>query len=159
MNPGNSGGPLVNAQGEVVGINTAIVGESYQGISFAVPSSVVRTVYDRLRAEGSVSRGWLGVQLGEVPLELSEKLKLPATVHGAYVAGVVDQVGLSSPAARSGIAKGDVVLRWNEQDVLSPSSLSNLVAGTEIGSTVKVVINREGNELTFEVKVGERPKQ
>jgi serine protease Do len=156
VNPGNSGGPLVDAQGRVIGINTAIVGESYQGISFAIPSSVAQNVYDRLRANGRVARGWLGVQLGEVTFEMAEQMKLP-NAKGAYVAGVMDQLGLTSPAKTAGITKGDIVLRWNDKEVTSPSVLSNLVAQTEIGSKAKVVVRREGKELPFEVLVGERP--
>jgi serine protease Do len=159
VNPGNSGGPLVNAQGQVVGINTAIVGESYQGISFAIPSSVAQNVYDRLREKGSVARGWLGVQLGEVPPETSERLKLPLG-RGAYVAGLVDeQFGLKSPAQQAGIVRGDVIMLWNDKEVSSPAMLSNSVAQTEIGSTAQVRINRNGQELSLAVKVGERPKQ
>jgi S1-C subfamily serine protease len=157
VNPGNSGGPLVNAQGQVVGINTAIVGESYQGISFAVPSSIAHEVYDRLRDKGRVARGWLGVQLAEVPPEISASLKLQPG-RGAYIAGVVDQLDSSSPAQQAGIARGDVVVRWNDKDVTSPATLSNFVAQTEIGSTAKVQVNRGGQELSFDVKVGERPK-
>lgn len=159
VNPGNSGGPLVNAQGEVVGINTAIVGESYQGISFAIPSSVAHEVYNRLREKGRVERGWLGVQLAEVPPETSERLKLPLG-RGAYVAGVVDeQMGLKSPAQQSGVARGDVILAWNDKDVSSPAMLSNFVAQTQIGSTARVQINRDGQELSLNVKVGERPNR
>jgi serine protease Do len=157
VNPGNSGGPLVNAQGQVVGINTAIVGESYQGISFAVPSSIAHGVYDRLREKGRVARGWLGVQLAEVPAETSTALKLPLG-RGAYIAGLVDQLGFTSPAQQAGMARGDVVVRWNDKEVTSPAMLSNSVAQTEIGSTAKVQVNRAGQELAFDVKVGERPK-
>jgi serine protease Do len=156
VNPGNSGGPLVDAEGNVIGINTAIVGESYQGISFAVPSSVAHSVYQRLRDKGRVLRGWLGVQLGEVPPDVAEKLNL-LSGRGAYVAGLVDQLGFTSPAAAAGVAKGDVVISWNDKPITSPSSLSNFVAQTDIGSTAKVLVNRGGKELTFEVKVGERP--
>jgi S1-C subfamily serine protease len=154
VNPGNSGGPLVDAQGEIIGINTAIVGESYQGISFAVPSSIAHGVYRRLRDQGRVSRGWLGVQLGEVPPDTAEKLKI---VRGAYVVGVVDQLGFKSPAQLAGIEKGDVVLRWNDKEVTSPASLSNFVAETEIGSVANVDVNRDGQSLSFDVTVGERP--
>lgn len=156
VNPGNSGGPLVDSQGQVIGINTAIVGESYQGISFAVPSDVARSVYERLRSKGRVARGWLGVQLSTVPAELAEQLKLP-TSRGASIAGLVDQLGFKSPAQQAGIAKGDIVLRWNNQEVINPSSLSNFVAQTEIGSTAQVLVNRDGREFTFSVIVGERP--
>jgi serine protease Do len=157
VNPGNSGGPLVNAQGQIVGINTAIVGESYQGISFAVPSSVAHEVYNRLREKGSVARGWLGVQLGEVPPEISTRLKL-SPGRGAYVANLVEQLPIASPAQQAGIARGDVIVRWNDKEVLSPSMLTYFVAQTAIGSTAKVEVNRDGNELSFDVKVGERPK-
>lgn len=156
VNPGNSGGPLVDAHGAVVGINTAIVGESYQGISFAIPSSIVQSIYERLREEGRVARGWLGVQLGEVTFEMAEQMKLPKP-SGAYIAGVVSQLGFTSPAQTAGLVKGDIVVRWNDHEVSSPATLSNLVAQTEIGSTARAVVLRDSKELKVDVVVGERP--
>ena len=95
VNPGNSGGPLVNMKGQIVGINTAIVGPTYQGISFAIPSDMVHQVYDQLIKSGKVARGWLGVSMKELTPEESEKLG----VSGALVSGVLPD----SPAAEAGI--------------------------------------------------------
>lgn len=156
VNPGNSGGPLVNTEGRVIGVNTAIVGEAYQGISFAVPSSVARQVADRLMAEGQVRRGWLGVRLEVMSDQHSKDLGL-ADNTGAYVADVVRTGPSLSPAAEVGIEPGDVVLSWNGKPVRGPADLSNLVAATEIGSVARVVVSRRGSTIPFEVRVGIRP--
>jgi len=139
----------------VIGINTAIVGEAYQGISFAVPSSVARDVYERLRHEGHVARGWLGVQMEEVSEELAERLGM-ARPQGALVIEVVHVNG-ASPAALAGIQQGDVIVRWNDQDVVNPTTLSRLVARTQIGAEAMVVVVRSGARLELNVAVGERP--
>lgn len=156
VNPGNSGGPLIDASGRVVGINTAIVGQTYSGISFAVPSNVAREVADRLRAGGYVPRGWLGVELASVTEQQAKALGL-STARGAFIARVVDD-SRNSPAQQAGMVQGDVVLRWNGIDVTSPSSLSQLVARTEIGTTVKVDVVRRGQPATLDVTVTERPR-
>ena len=155
VNPGNSGGPLVNARGQVIGINTAIVGEAYQGISFAIPSSVARSVYERLKAEKVVRRGWLGVQLADLTIEQAQTAGL-AQATGVYIAGIFDQQD-GSPAARAGIEPGDIVLRWNEKPVAARADFSVLVGNTPIGSRAKVAVWRNGQELLLEVAVGERP--
>lgn len=156
VNPGNSGGPLVDVRGRVVGINTAIVGDSYQGISFAVPSNVARSTYDRIREEGRVRRGWLGVQLEQLTDEMATQLKLPDT-RGVLVVDVVDQPAGKSPARKAGIEPKDVIRKWNGQEVNSPSALTNLVGKTEIGVEIEVVIIRGGEEMTLSVNVGQRP--
>jgi serine protease Do len=125
VNPGNSGGPLVDIQGKVVGINTAIVGRAYQGISFAIPSAMARDVYERLRSSGKVVRCWLGVKPGELTARAAEDLDLKDK-RGA----VVQQVVAGSPAARAGIREDDVILTWNGQPVESPAALTLLVANT-----------------------------
>lgn len=158
VNPGNSGGPLVNAQGNVVGVNTAIVGDAYQGISFAVPSNVAREVYERLRGDGEVRRGWLGVALDSITEDRAKELGIPEGV-GAYVAQVVKDGDKASPASEAGILEGDVVLRWNDAPIRGPASLSNLVARTEVGTKARVVLVRDGQEMTVEVAVGQRPRQ
>jgi serine protease Do len=155
VNPGNSGGPLVDEQGRVVGINTAIVGEVYQGISFAVPSNVVREVYERLRLEGKFARGWLGVEMDEVTDELADRLGLNVP-QGAYVVKLVDIIG-NSPARSAGIKSGDVIVRWNDNDIVNPATLTRLVGKTQIGSEARVVVVRAGNQLELNVAVGERP--
>jgi len=155
VNPGNSGGPLVDARGHVIGINTAIVGEAYQGISFAIPSKVAREVYDRLKAEKVVRRGWLGVQLADVMPEQSQAAGLPQQT-GVYISGIFEQEE-GSPAARAGIQPGDIVLRWNDTPVNARADFSILVGNTPIGSRAKVAVWRNGTEQVVEVMVGERP--
>lgn len=156
VNPGNSGGPLVDVTGRVIGINTAIVGESYQGISFAIPSNVAREVYTRLKTEGMIRRGWLGVQLEEMTAARAQQVGLPAPA-GVYIAGIFMQNG-DSPAARAGIQPGDVLLRWGDTEVSSPLDLRTLVEQTTIGRRTPVRVFRDGRELTLEVIVGERPQ-
>jgi len=156
VNPGNSGGPLVNVQGQVVGINTAIIGDSFQGVSFALASNIARRQYERIREHGYVPRGWLGVGLQEVTPELAAELDmdLPA---GVYVPHVINDEDQPSPAARAGMRQGDVIIRFNGHDIDSPLTLSRKVAEAPIGSPVDVVVLRDGAEHTLEVIVGERP--
>ena len=101
VNPGNSGGPLVDSRGRVVGINTAIVGDTYQGISFAVPSLIAKQVYQRLKSDGHIARGWLGVAPQELTDELRSQVGLNDT-QGVYVAAVINRPQLPSPAANAG---------------------------------------------------------
>ncbi len=160
VNPGNSGGPLVDARGRVVGINTAILGESYQGVSFSIPSSVAREVYDRLKTGGQVARGWLGVELREVTDEDVFTQQLPDK-NGAFVARVPNQVmgvAIPSPARDAGMQVGDVVIRWNDRRIRKPSELIRLVAMSDIGSSAKVILLRGGREFSLTVKVGGRPE-
>jgi serine protease Do len=152
VNPGNSGGPLVNIDAEVVGINTAIVGRAYQGISFAIPSNMAKDVYERIRAQGRVIRGYLGVSLAEVSAQLAEELGIEPR-QGA----IVVRVAPNSPAAAADIRPGDVIVSWNGHPVENPSALTLLVARTEIGSRAQVELIRDGEPLTVEVRVGERP--
>lgn len=156
VNPGNSGGPLVNTDGRVIGVNTAIVGDVYQGISFAIPSNVAREVFERLRDNGSVTRGWLGVQLEPMTDEHAKDLGLPDS-KGAYISQVVSEANGGSPAAKVGIQAGDVVLSWNGQSIEGPAELSNLVAKTPIGSAATAVVFRDGQRLEFNITVGTRP--
>jgi serine protease Do len=151
VNPGNSGGPLVNMKGEVVGINTAIVGPTYQGISFAIPSDMVRQVYDQLKQSGKVARGWLGVSMRELTDHEAEK----SAVGGAMVRGVIPH----SPAAAAGIRPGDIILKVDGKPVSGPAELALLVAGSKIGEKCTVTIQRgdKVKEITF--IVGERPEQ
>lgn len=156
VNPGNSGGPLVDSQGRVVGINTAIVGEAYQGISFAIPSNVARAIYQRIRQDGRVTRGWLGVQPGDVTPEVADQLGLPAAT-GALVQHVQRAVdGVPTPAQQAGLQAKDVILRWNGQAVKGRTDLFYHVGMTEVGTTVDVIIWREGQRRALQVTVGER---
>jgi S1-C subfamily serine protease len=158
VNPGNSGGPLVDDRGRVIGINTAIVGETYQGISFAIPSVVARDVYDRIRRDGRVARGWLGVRMEEVTPERAQALGLPTT-HGVLIAEVVEIHGVPSPAKQAGLQAGDVVIRWNDTPIDNPMTLSRAVAATKVGGTATVEIVRDGQHLKRNVVVSERPER
>jgi serine protease Do len=152
VNPGNSGGPLVDASGKVIGINTAIVGDAYQGISFAIPSNVARDIYSRIK----VGRGWLGVQLETMTTDLAKQVGLPETA-GVHISQIFLHDG-KSPASTAGVLAGDVLLKWNETPVNSPSDLRELVEKTQIGSKADVVVFRNGQKRTLQVIVGRRPQ-
>jgi len=156
VNPGNSGGPLVDAQGRVIGINTAILGDAYRGVSFAIPSSVAKGVYERLKANGRVARGWLGVQLDDVSEQTAARLGLPAA-QGALIVTVIDDPSLPSPAKDAGLIQGDVLVGWNGTAVNKSADLIRMVAMTEIGSVAQVELIRRGQTLTVPVRVAERP--
>jgi serine protease Do len=157
VNPGNSGGPLVNIDGQVIGINAAIFGTAYQGISFAIPSIIAREQYEQLRANGRIERGWLGIQPADVPELVRERLALKLG-EGVYV----ERVEPRTPAARSGLRVGDVILKWNDHMANDPTLLSRAIAATEIGSTAKLVYvrgndSRDSQQLAVDVKVERRP--
>lgn len=151
VNPGNSGGPLVDLRGDVVGINTAILGQSYQGISFAIPSHIAQDVYNALRKQGHVARGWLGVAPQDVTAEIAAEFKVPEQ-RGALITRVVE----GAPADQAGMLAGDVVLTWDGQEVQDATGLTLIVAGTQIGSHVPVRVWRDGKEVMLNVEVGER---
>ncbi|HVT26783.1 MAG TPA: trypsin-like peptidase domain-containing protein, partial [Lacipirellulaceae bacterium] len=156
VNPGNSGGPLVNIEGQIVGINAAIFGPAYQGISFSIPSALAKEKYEQLRASGHIERAWLGVAPLDVPDELREKLGL-AIGQGVLV-GVVEK---NTPAERSGMRPGDVILKWNNHNATDPTLLSRTIAATKIGSTAKVVLVRQKGDgkvqVSLDVPVERRP--
>jgi len=155
VNPGNSGGPLVDDAGRVVGINTAIVGENYQGISFAVPSSVARKVYDQILSDPahSVRRGYLGIQPDPMTEERAKKAGLDAP-RGAYVLEVI----VGSPAAELNLLPGDIILTWNGIEISSPAQLTSVICETESGSKAMLSIWRNGKEEKLKVTVGVRPQ-
>ncbi len=154
VNPGNSGGPLVDLQGQVVGINTAIYGRAYQGISFAIPSRLAHEVYDRLKTGAKISRGWLGVAMEDVPQSSAKQLGLDLPA-GVVVADVVPD----SPAQRAGLRRDDVIVRWDDHKVADPMDLSRAVAKTKIGAKVEVGLIRDGKRITRPVEVAECPPQ
>jgi serine protease Do len=154
VNPGNSGGPLVNMKGQVVGINTAIVGNTYQGISFAIPSNMAKEVYERLKESGKVVRGWLGVELQPLSGEIAKHLG----VRGRAGA-VVTRVLPDAPAAQAGIEPGDVIVKWDGKPVETPTDLTFAVAKTPPGKKVAVVLIRRGEQIEVSVTVEERPAE
>jgi serine protease Do len=156
VNPGNSGGPLVDAEGRIVGINTAILGDVYQGISFAIPSRLAQDVCARLRRDGQVARGWLGVRLRDISLADVRQLGLDGP-DGAMIAEVIRLPGTPSPAHDVGLRARDVVLSWNGEPIQRTADLMHQVAMTEIGSQAAIEVAREGERLQFQLTVAERP--
>jgi serine protease Do len=154
INPGNSGGPLVNLNGEVVGINTMIATDNggFQGIGFAIPSSMASKVYSQLLKNGKVTRGWLGVTIESMTPALSKSYNL-APEKGVLIADVES----GGPAAKAGLQSEDVILTYNGKELHSSNDLSIAVAETAVGSTANLKVLRNGREMSFDVKVGERP--
>lgn len=156
INRGNSGGPLFNMAGEVIGINTAIyspTGGSI-GIGFAIPSNLAQNVVAQLREHGRTRRGWLGVRIQGVTDEIAESVGLTGGGRGALIAGINE----GGPADKGRLQSGDIVLRFDGQDIREMRSLPRVVADTPIGKQVPVVVWRDGAERTVQVTVGELPE-
>jgi serine protease Do len=151
INRGNSGGPLFNLDGEVIGVNTLIISPTGGsiGIGFAVPSKTVVGVVDQLRQFGELRRGWLGVRIQQVTDEIAESLNIKPA-RGALIAGVEEK----GPAKPAGIEPGDVVIRFDGKDIKEPKDLSRVVADTAVGKEVDVVVIRKGEEQTKRVTLG-----
>jgi Do/DeqQ family serine protease len=155
INPGNSGGALVDALGNLVGINTAIYSRTggNMGIGFAIPVSSARQVLESIIKSGSVTRGWIGVEPQEITPELAESFKIDPDA-GVLVAGVVR----GGPADRAGVRPGDVLLSLSGASVHDPSAMRNMVAGFAPGRTITAGINREHKSIELKLEVGKRPK-
>ncbi len=151
INRGNSGGPLFNLEGEVIGINSAIYSPSggSVGIGFAIPSDGARPIINQLIKYGEVKRGWLGVHIQAVTDEIAETLGMKKA-SGALVASLVK----GGPAEKSGIKAGDVILQFDGRDVPEMRKLPRIVAETEVDKPVKVVVWREGRKMTVKVTIG-----
>jgi serine protease Do len=152
INPGNSGGPLFDTQGKVIGINTAIYSSTgtNAGIGFAIPVDLAKNIMDQLKAHGRVIRGWLGVEIQQVTPDLAQSFGL-AKPEGALVANVVED----GPAAKAGVKRGDIILKFNGRPVPDEHHLPEMVAQTTINGNVPLEVLRDGKHLTLDVKVGE----
>mgnify|MGYP001337446030 CR=1 FL=1 len=152
INRGNSGGPLFDMNGNVVGINTAIFSQSggSVGIGFAVSSNLAKQVSDQLRKYGRTKRGWLGVLIQQISKEIADTLGLKDT-HGALVSSATE----NGPAFKAGIKSGDIILKFNGVKIKNMNELPKVVAGTPVGKSVKVEIWREGKIKILRVKLGE----
>jgi Do/DeqQ family serine protease len=151
INPGNSGGALINARGELIGINTAIFSQSggYQGIGFAVPSNLVRRVVDDLQKFGRVRRGSIGyVEVIPLTGRLADELRAPKS-DGV----VVNQMARDSAAYKNGLEPGDVILSMNGTTIADPSQFTRLISDSSIGSTVRIEILREGRRSTLKIPI------
>ena len=156
INPGNSGGPLFNLKGEVVGINSMIFSRTggFMGVSFAIPIDVAVDVAKQLQTTGRVSRGRIGVVIQEVTKELAESFGLPKAA-GA----LVNSVEKGGPADKAGIQASDVILRFDNKEVVNSNELPRLVAATRPGSKVTVQIWRKGEKKDLQITVGETPEE
>jgi serine protease DegQ len=155
VNPGNSGGALVDTNGSLVGINTAIYSQSggSMGIGFAIPVSLARSVMEQIIKTGSVTRGWVGVEVQEITPELAESFRMPNT-EGALIAGVVR----GSPADKAGIRPGDVLLAIDGKKVKDAEHMLEVIASLEPGRNGRVALRREGKEIEVQAIIGKRPK-
>ena len=154
INPGNSGGPLFNLDGEVVGINSQIYTRSggFMGVSFAIPSNVAMSVVDQLKADGKVSRAWLGVLIQDVNRDLAESFDLDRP-HGALVSRVMPD----SPAEKAGLKPGDIIMAFNGKTIEHSSELPYLVGQLKVGTDAKAQVFRDGKERTMTIALAKRP--
>jgi len=150
VNPGNSGGPLFNMRGEVVGINSQIYSRTggYMGLSFAIPMNIARNVESQLEKQGYVTRGWLGVQIQSVTSDLAKSFGLDKP-RGALI-GDVDKTG---PASRAGVRTGDIILEYDGRAISDRADLPPMVAATPVGKTVPLKVLRDGKNVNINVKV------
>ncbi len=155
INPGNSGGALIDADGNLVGVNSAIYSRNggSMGIGFAIPASLARQVMEQIAVSGSVTRGWIGIEAQDITPELAESFKL-AQVRGSLIAGVLR----NSPADVAGIKAGDVLLAINGKEVADSSSMLNLIAVLKPNEKAVLKIARAEKEINVNVTVGKRPK-
>jgi serine protease Do len=156
VNKGNSGGPTFDVDGNVIGVNTAIFSPSggSVGIAFAIPSDTVKTVVAQLKDKGSVSRGWIGVQIQPVTAEIAESIGLKAP-QGALVA----EPQANGPAAKAGVLSGDVITAVNGKPVKDARDLAKQIGGLAPGAAVKLSVWRKGEDKTFSLTLGELPNQ
>ncbi len=154
VNPGNSGGPLVNAQGQLIGINTAILGESYRGVSFSIPSNIARMVYEQIIATGKVDRGWIGIRPSMEQLADGE-YRAQEGKEGIVVGGFPSDQ--ESPARESGILQGDLIYKFNEHPIEDWATFRRLISESKVGSTVQVQVKRGEKRLELAVRIASRP--
>lgn len=156
INPGNSGGALVNVKGELVGINTAIFSTSggYQGVGFAIPTSMGNAVMDNLIKKGKVVRGWLGISIQPVTENLGRQFEIK-NEKGALVGDVVED----GPAEKAGLQRGDIITEYDGKDVSDPAGLRNMVSGTPPGKKVTLKIMRNGKIQKVDVTIAELPAE
>ncbi len=155
INPGNSGGALVDANGHLVGINTAIYSQSggSMGIGFAIPVSLAKNVMEQIVKTGGVTRGWVGIEVQEITPELAESFKL-ADTRGALIAGVMR----GSPADKAGIKPGDVLTQVAGKPVKDAQAMLELIAALEPGKTARFELKREGRVVGLDILIGKRPR-
>ena len=157
INPGNSGGPLLNAKGEVIGVNTAII-QNAQGIGFAIPVNTARDIAEELIAKGRVEHPFLGIQMAEITPELKKQFKNRTDKELTANKGIlIIEVVPNSPADKAGLKQGDIIQQVDSQSVTQANEIQQAVAKTEIGQKLPVSLQRNGKRLKLNVKVGVLP--
>ncbi|MDC6448023.1 Do family serine endopeptidase [Alphaproteobacteria bacterium] len=156
INRGNSGGPLFNIDGEVIGINSAIISQTGGsiGLGFAIPSNNAKKIVQQLKDFGRTKRGWLGVQIQPVSKDFAESLGLE-NENGAFVSNVNPK----GPSKKAGIEDGDIILKFNDYDIIKMTDLPRVVAESDVGSVARVEIWRKNKKITIDVELGELPEQ
>ncbi|OZA11545.1 MAG: 2-alkenal reductase [Polynucleobacter sp. 24-46-87] len=156
INPGNSGGALIDTRGSLIGINTAIYSNNggSMGIGFAIPVNLAKQVMESILTNGSVTRGWIGVEPQNISKELAQSLNLPSNTSGVLIAGVLE----GGPADRAGIKPGDILIKVNGQEIKDVRQLLNQVAKQRPGMEMHIEVLRKGKELNLVIKIGKRPK-
>jgi serine protease Do len=150
INPGNSGGPLFNMEGKVIGINTAIVAQG-QGIGFAIPINMAKSIMVDLKTKGKVTRGWLGISVQDVSDDMAKNLN-----HKSKSGALVSDVFKGDPADKAGIKVGDIITEINGKPVKDTHELLLIIAGLQVGHKMMIKAIRDGKEISFQVTVGER---
>ncbi|MBI5740420.1 MAG: DegQ family serine endoprotease [Nitrospirae bacterium] len=155
INPGNSGGPLVNIKGEMIGVNTAIFSRTggYQGIGFAVPSNMAKSVMTQLIKEGKVTRGWLGITIQNFTPELAREFGL-----GRSAGALVTEIMKGSPAEKAGLKRGDIITELNDREIKNVETLRNTIAQSAVGSKIKLTVIRDGRTLALTATITEFPQ-
>ena len=155
INPGNSGGALIDADGNLVGINSAIFSRDggSLGIGFAIPVSLAKQVMEQIIRQGSVTRGWIGIEAQDITPELAESFKLK-TARGSLIAGILR----NSPADRAGLKPGDILLEINGREVTDSSTMLNLISSLKPEKPAALKIMRDQNEMNIAITVGKRPR-
>jgi serine protease Do len=157
INPGNSGGPLLNARGEVIGVNTAII-QNAQGLGFAIPINRAQQIAEQLIATGKVEHAYLGIQMAQITPELKQALKQEEGLTVEEDKGIlIVRVMSNSPADRAGLRAGDVIQTVNGQTVTTPDQIQNAVEKTTVGNALPLTIQRNGETSNLDVKVGVLP--
>ena len=156
INRGNSGGPLFNIKGEVIGINSAIISQTGGsiGLGFAIPSSSAQKIINQLQEFGRTKRGWLGVQITPVSKDIAESLGLPDE-KGAFISNI----NPNGPSKKAGIQEGDVILKFNNSEIIKMTDLPRVVAESDVGSFAIVELWRKNKIIKIEVRLGELPEE
>ncbi|MEM9509490.1 MAG: HhoA/HhoB/HtrA family serine endopeptidase [Cyanobacteria bacterium P01_E01_bin.35] len=158
INPGNSGGPLLNAKGEVIGINTAII-QNAQGLGFAIPVNSARDIAEELIAKGKVDHPYLGIQMAKITPELKQQLKSQNKLNVTAKSGIlIVDVVPNSPADRAGLKSGDIIQEIGDQSISSADEVQQAVAKTQVGAQLPLVLARNEKQIEINVRVGVLPQ-